>query len=356
MKKDHAKNALKLYQKNGGILTTQALVSVKKESDLATVYYPGILGVVEKIEKNPANIKKYSRYHRSFGIVSTRSPKYYPLLSAKAALLSSILDANIIPILVRYKNLKGLPDFLDQISPSFQGIFCTDLNSKESNIIESYRSHKFPIILQSESEAAAILAAIMNACKMMGKTLRKANITIEGTDKMIKKLIILLLGENAENLRLVDERGLIYRKRPNMNKSKIELVKLLKAKKEDITREETLNMTDIYVYSSSDDLTHKTTELLPKKAAIVCLQSESIEKTPKQAVISTLPTMANHITDLHIVAGVFQALIDGKKYSDSTIPQATKALSSIYKAPKADRLIPGLLEKNLAKKISKGIK
>ena len=141
-----------------------------------------------------------------------------------------------------------------------------------------------------------------------------------------------------------------------MNHNKNELAKLLGLSKDERTRSEVLASTDIYVSSKKGPLENKTSNSLPDKAVLISLKAELIEKKAKQTVVSTIPTLPNHITDIHLLAGITLAIAEGKKFSEKTLSEASKALATVYKRPSSKRLIPGLLEKNLAKKIAKGIR
>jgi len=355
MKKTSPKKALKTYQSAGGNFTTKNLIKLNKEADLGSFYYPGIYAIQDKISKKAANQKKYCRYHRTIGLISTKTSEQYPLLSARAALLSQVGDLNALPLIIRYGELKSLPEVLRKISPSFQLIVCTDFSLKESEIMAT-AANQTPVLFHDELEAGAVMAAVLNAAKLKKKTIKKLSITLEGSDRYMNKISELLKEAGATTIALIDERGPVYQKRPNMNRDKNLLAKKLKISKDERSREEILKESDVYINSDSEHISSSTTNHLPDKAIIISVRAEEIDKKPKQALVSTLADRPNHITDLHLAAGIAYALAEGKKYGPKTMEQAIQALAKVYKTPKADKLVPGLLEKGLAKKIAKGIK
>lgn len=352
-----AKKAIKLYQKIAGNFRTLPAHPLKKESDLAMFYYPGISGVLGKIKEKPESQGKYCTHPRTFGLLSTRNSSHYPLLTAKAALLSQVANVNVIPLLIRYGEIHNLPNVINQLSPNFQAILCTDLNAAEKAVVRSKLAEiAVPVFFHDQMEAAAVLAALHSSAKMTKKSLKKARIAIEGEDELIGELLLLLMHEGLDGVTLVDHKGALYEKRPNMNQNKNELAMLMKAKKDARTREEILASADIYVNSSPEPITSAATQLLGDKAVIISLRSASVALKGKQALVSTLPNLPNHLTDLHVPAGLFAAMAEGKKYGDGTVLQAVKALSGVFKSPQQKKLFPGLLEKNLAKKIAAGVK
>ncbi|MGE3278640.1 MAG: hypothetical protein AB7J40_02465 [Candidatus Altimarinota bacterium] len=351
------KKAVKMYAKSEGNFKTGSGMPLKKESDLSLFYYPGIIGILEKIQANPESQKKYCVHHKTIGVISTRPSSYYPLLSARAGLLSEVAGVNAIPLLLRYENLNNLPALLDQLSLNFQMMIASDLKPLEKAMIrEAYKEKDYPLFFTDELQAAAVITALHSASKMLKKTLKKARVTIEGDDELLEEVIQMLQKEQVENLTLLDEKGPLYEKRPNMNKRKNQLVQALKLRKDQRTREEVLSETDLYISATTDDIGASVTQHLPEKAVIISLKSHRIEKKSKQSLISTLPHLPNHLTDLHIAVGLASALKEGKKIKPASLGQAIKGLQSVFKSPKQNKLFPGLLEKKLAQKIAKMIK
>lgn len=352
-----AKKAIKLYQKIAGNFRTMPALVLKKESDLAMFYYPGIEGVLAKVKEKPDTQGKYCVHHRTFGLISTKNSSHYPLLTAKAALLSQVANVNVIPLLVRYGEVHNLPKVLNQLSPNFRAILCTDFSAAEKAVVrEKMTEIAVPVFFHDQMEAAAVLSALHSSAKMMKKTIKKAKIVLEGEDELIGELLRLLAHEGLDEVTLVDHKGALYEKRPNMNQAKNELVKIMKAKKDTRSREEILGSADMYVNSSTEPVPSSTTQLLGDKAVIISLKAASVALKGRQSLISTLPNHPNHLTDLHLPAGLFAAMAEGKKYGEETILQAVKALSGVFKSPQQKKLFPGLLEKNLAKKVANGIK
>jgi malate dehydrogenase (oxaloacetate-decarboxylating) len=351
------KKAVKHYAKSDGNFMTGLGMPLKKEADLSLFYYPGIDGVLEKIQANPELQKKYCVHHKTIGLISTRPVSYYPLLTARAALLSHVAGVNVIPLLLRYDNVKNLPHQLEQLSLNFQMMIGADLKPIEKEIVRAaYKDKEYPFYYTEQLQAAAVVSALHSGAKMLKKSLKKAKITLEGDDDIMEEILMLLKAEEAEAITLLDEKGPLYEKRPNMNKNKNRLSKMMGLKKDTRTREEVLEDTDLYITATREDVGSSVTNHLPDKAVIVSLKSSHVTKKAKQSLVSTLPEHSNHITDLHIAVGLASALKEGKKIKNKTLSEAMKGLHSVFKTPKQHQLMPGLLEKKLAQKISKHIK
>ena len=140
-----------------------------------------------------------------------------------------------------------------------------------------------------------------------------------------------------------------------MNRQKIALVERLGVKKDDRSREQLLQETDVYISTLSGDLSEDIRSQLPEKAVVIALRASQISLARKQALVSTLPSHPNHVTDLQIAAVLLSAVCEGKKMDDKSLKKAVQALATYFGTPKSDRLVPGLLEKNLVKKLLKKI-
>lgn len=332
-------------------------VPVKKESDLSWAYYPGISSIYERMVKDPVFESRYNPLHRMVTMVSTAGRPYYPVLTAKAALLSELTGMNCFPLLLKYENPTNLPMLRRSLEGSMGLMLWCHVKSLEREILDqSITENEGKPIYDTDLLSGAALAGILSTARFRHRQLKKLAITIDGTDLNLKFLIQELIAMGADNITLIDERGELYARRPNMNQTKIQLLHLLNPKKSGRTREEILAATDCYVTSQKGTLPMALANLLPDQVVIVSLQADHIEKKSHQVLISTLPQLPNHITDLHLAVGLFEAAKQGKKINHRSLLEAVKGLSEVYSSPRANKMLPGLLEKNLGKKIAKAIR
>lgn len=357
MKLSTDKLALQSFQQYFGPLQVRMNVPVRKESDLSWAYYPGISSIYERMQKDPVFESRYNPLNRMVTMVSTAARPYYPVLSAKAALLSELTGMNCIPLLLKYENPTNLPMLRRSIQGSMGLMLWCHVKSLEREILDqSAAEGEEKPIFDTDLLSGAALAGILSAARFKHRQLKKLAITIDGTDLNLKFLIQELVLMGAENITIIDERGELYARRPNMNQTKIQLISLLNPKKSGRSREEIFAQTECYVTSQKGTLPIVLTNLLPDQCVIVSLQANQIEKKPHQVLISTLPQFSNHITDLHLAVGLFEAAKQGKKITHKALLQAIKGLSEIYSTPRANTMLPGLLEKNLGKKIARSIR
>lgn len=352
--KSLVKTAVRTYQKIGGNFITRPSMSLKRESDLATFYYPGLDAVMKKIEVSPELSKKLCRSSKTVGLISTQPKSYYPALTARAGLLSAVCDINVIPLLVRYDHFTNLPSLLSQTALNFQVIFGMGFKPLEREVLAQIaQEKKISLYFQEELEAAAVVASIMSYARMMKKSLRKISVVIEGSGAVLRDIILQLKQEGCHGITLLDERGVMYQRRPNMNREKNALVSLVQARKETKTPEDILKDADVYLTTSSEPVTASSTSRFSEKALIIALRSLEIVKQKKQSLVSCLPVMSNHITDLHMAALISHSLAEGRPLKEDSLQKCRKALSKFYRSPKPDQIVPGLLEKNLMKKLLK---
>ncbi len=353
MKKAYEKKAVQNCRNAGGNFMTGPRISLKKEADLAAFYYPGIMEVLGKIQEKPAQQEKLCSYKRTIAVISTKGADRYPVLTAKAALLSQVAEVTALPLMIKYDKVKQIGSVIKSLAHNFQVIVCTDFSPMERIMAESTYSGDAPLLFHDQMEAGAVVSGVLASSKMLKKSAKKISITLEGSNPLSHDILHILQNEKFENITLLDTRGPLYKKRPNMNRFKKALSSMLKKKKDTRDRKEVLAETDVYINAECTELKESS---LPEKAVIISTMATEISKGKKQTLVSTLPMYDNHITDLHLAAGIVEAICDGKKWTSKTLSQAIRALAEVYKTPKSNHLIPGLLDKNLAKKIAKGIK
>ena len=356
MKNTPQKRAPKAYQDADGVLHTACALPLKKEADLALAYYPGVTGVLSKIEAKAANQLKYDRLHKTVALISTLPTTVYPVLAAKAAVLSEVAALNAFPVLLNPDQPTTHAETVARLQRGFSAVLTVGMSRKEVEILRSTWSCDLPLLVDYELEAAAVAAAVMNAAKMSKSSLKKIRVVLDGEDDLTLSVAEQLVASGVIELTLIDERGPLFLKRPNMNRQKNDLAEVTKKKKDERSLEEVYSATDVYIHCRAEDLSEKTCEQLPAKATVITLKAEEVKCGKQQSLISTLPQKPNHLSDLHLASGILMALGEGKSLGKTTLDQAIKALHAVYKSPKKDRLFPGLLDKNLAEKIAKGIK
>ena len=141
-----------------------------------------------------------------------------------------------------------------------------------------------------------------------------------------------------------------------MNKEKNELCSLIHARKNSRTAEEIRKNADVFISTDSGSLSSVKTSFFSDKALLIALRSLQIEKQKKQSVVSSLPMLPNHMTDLHIAALMAYSLSKGRSCREDFLQKCRRALSEFYRSPKPDQIFPGLLEKNLMKKLFRLLK
>lgn len=335
------KQALKLYKKGK--------FSLKKESDLGFCYYPGILSVCEKLRKKPELVK-------TVAFISTQPQSYFPLLRAKSNIVAELTGITAIPLLLRYEHPSNLPLLVRSLFGNFSVVFCDNFRYHERAVLEPERQNfQKPIFFQEELFAGAILASLSPVQKLLRKTASKLSLVLEGHGRVLKELIVRLKEQKYLHITLLDERGAVYPKRPNLNAEKIGLIQGLGVSKDARTRKEILESADVYITTMPGDITSALTSMLPEKAVIIAMNALHVAVVKKQSLISTLPHLPNHLTDLHLAAGIAEAVVHGKSLTGESLHQAIKGLEKLGK-PNPKKLFPGLLEKKLAEKIAKAIK
>lgn len=348
------KKALKSYQDHQGNFHICTSFPLKKEEDLAVMYYPGIEDVIEKIEKKPINQHKFCSLPFTVGVISSCKPTEFPLISAKAALLSHVAALNAIPLTLKYGKVTNIPTILNQLSPNFQAYYITDVTALEEEVIrENLDKIDKPVIFHHESMALGVVASALAATKVLKSKPAKIRVTLEGSDVLAMEISKHLINHKFTNITLIDEEGPLYTKRPKMNRDKNSLVSITKPKKDNRTRDEVFNETDIYISTLHEEVTDTLSSQLDSKAVIITLKAKGITKQSKQSIISTLPHLENHISDLHISSLLLSAACVGKSVDDKAHKKAAEALAGYYTNPKGKKIIPGLLEKKL---VVKGLK
>jgi len=173
----------------GGKLSTQPTYPVKSIDDLRKVYTPGVASVCAKIKRDENEAAHYTCIQKSVALVTNGSRVLglgnlgpvasMPVMEGKAALFSQLTGLNMYPILLKTRDPRKFIDTVLEISNGFGAIQLEDIESPANFAIEKELIEKLdkPVMHDDQHGTAVVtLAAVINACKLLDKNIKKLKI------------------------------------------------------------------------------------------------------------------------------------------------------------------------------------
>ena len=219
---DIYQKALKLHSDHQGKIEVRSKVKVRNKEELSLAYSPGVAEPCRMIEKDPENIYKYTARGNQVAVVSSGTavlglgdigPKAaLPVMEGKAVLFKEFANVDAFPLCVGTKNVDEIVDFVKLLEPTFAGINLEDISAPKCFEIEARLKEETDMAIFHDDQhgtAVVVLAAVINALKLVDKSLEEIKIVINGAGAAATAVSRLLLDAGAENLIINDKRGIL---------------------------------------------------------------------------------------------------------------------------------------------------
>jgi malate dehydrogenase (oxaloacetate-decarboxylating) len=224
--------APQLHKFYEGKLQVMPKVPVRTLDDFSLWYTPGVAAACRKIQENPDlySFEYTNRWNyvavvsdgtRVLGLGDIGPLAAMPVMEGKAVLFKYLGGVDAFPLCVNTKDPDKLVEFLQLIEPSFGGINLEDIEKPKCFYVLEKAREKLNIPVWHDDQqgtATVILAAVINALKLVGKKLSEVKIVLVGAGAAnIKTADVLeLAGAKPGNIILVDSKGILNQSRKDI--------------------------------------------------------------------------------------------------------------------------------------------
>ncbi|MBK7626184.1 MAG: hypothetical protein IPJ16_03115 [Bacteroidales bacterium] len=207
--------------------------------DLSLAYTPGVAYPCLEIEKNPEDVYKYTAKGNLVAVISngtavlglgdigTMAGK--PVMEGKGLLFKVFADVDVFDIEVDEKDPDKLIQICAAIAPTFGGINLEDIKAPECFEVETKLKAMLDIpVFHDDQHGTAIISAagLINALEITDKKIGEIKMVVcgAGAAAISCSRLYVSMGVKKENIVMVDSKGVINRKRKDLNKYKQEFI------------------------------------------------------------------------------------------------------------------------------------
>lgn len=205
--------------------------------DLSLAYTPGVAWPCLEIQKNPEDAYLYTAKGNLVAVISNGTAVLglgdigtlagKPVMEGKGLLFKVFADIDVFDIEVDEKDPAKLVEVCSKIAPTFGGINLEDIKAPECFEVESKLKELLDIpVFHDDQHGTAIIsgAGLLNSLEITGKAIDKLKMVVcgAGAAAISCSRLYLSLGVKRENIVMVDSKGVINRKRNDLNKYKQE--------------------------------------------------------------------------------------------------------------------------------------
>ena len=218
-----------------GKISVEISTPAETASDLSLAYSPGVAEPVRAIAKDPEAAYRYTAKGNLVAVVSNGSAilglgnlgalASKPVMEGKALLFKRFAGIDSIDIEVESEIPQAFIDTVKRIACTFGGINLEDLKAPECFEIEHRLIEDCDIpVFHDDQHGTAIVtaAAMLNALEIAGKPIEQAKLVCLGAGSAAIACVKLLVscGFKAENILMLDSRGVIHSERNDLNQYK----------------------------------------------------------------------------------------------------------------------------------------
>ena len=363
----------------GGKIEVVAKVPVKTRDDLSMAYTPGVARVCQAIADDPDKVWTLTTKQHMVAVVTDGSAVLglgdigpeaaLPVMEGKAMLFKEFGGVDAFPICLATQDVDEIVTAVRAIAPGFGGINLEDISAPRCFEIEARLRQELDIPVFHDDQhgtAIVVLAALLNALKVVGKKLEDVRIVTTGCGAAGTAVTKILLGAGAQQIVGCDEDGAIYRGRPGLTPAKLEYAALTNQANEQGTADEMLADADVFIgLSVPGAITQAGVRRMAADAIVFTLANPRSEIDPEEiedvvAVIATgRSDYPNQINNLLAFPGVFRGSLDvrAREITAEMEIAAAHALAGVI-APdelSADYIIPSVFDRGVATKVAEAV-
>ena len=208
----------------GGKITVEPKIPVKTRTDLSKVYTPGVARVSLAIAADPAKAFQLTIKRNSVAVVTDGTAVLglgdigplaaAPVMEGKCMLFKQFADIDAFPICLDTKDTGEIVETIVRIAPIFGGINLEDISAPRCFEIERLVQERLDIPVMHDDQhgtAVVILAAVINAARVVGKDLRDLTVVVAGSGAAGTATMKMLLAKGVRDVIPVDSAGAINR-------------------------------------------------------------------------------------------------------------------------------------------------
>jgi malate dehydrogenase (oxaloacetate-decarboxylating) len=358
----------------GGKISIQSKIPVKGQDDLAMVYTPGVGRICNAIAEDRSKAYDFTIKCNTIAVVSDGSAVLglgnigpeaaMPVMEGKAMLFKEFAGLDAFPICLATQDVDEIVQTVKFLSPTFGGVNLEDISAPRCFEIEKRLKAELDIPVFHDDQhgtAIVVVAAMLNALKVVGKSIDLVRIVMNGAGASGIAVARLLRKAGAATILMCDSQGCINENRPDLTPEKLEF-----ARPESGSLADAIEGADVFVgLSVAGALTPEMVRSMAPDRIVFAMANPTPEIQPELvendvAVIATgRSDYANQINNVLAFPGIFRGALDARVKQITTEMHlgAARAISSLVSATELapDFIIPSVFDPRVAKAVSAAV-
>lgn len=364
----------------GGKIHIQNKIPLTTRDALSMAYTPGVARVCLAIAEDKRKVNTLTIKHNSVAVVSDGSAVLglgnigpegaMPVMEGKAMLFKEFADIDAYPICLQTQNVEEIISAVKWISTGFGGINLEDISAPRCFEVEQRLKRELDIPVFHDDQhgtAVVVLAATLNALKIIKKKLKEIRIVILGAGAAGVAVTKILLAAGARDIICCDRKGIICRRRlPDLDPSKAWLARYTNSRDIGGGLADAASGAHLFIGVSGPGLfSVRALKKMARDPIVFALANPVPEIMPEEAarcarIIATgRSDYPNQINNVLAFPGIFRGALDARA-SDINEPMKLAAATAIAGCISGDELseeyiVPSVFNRQVSRRVAHAV-
>ena len=363
----------------GGKIHIEPNIPVKTRQDLSTVYTPGVARVSMAIAANPSKAFQLTIKRNMVAVVSDGTAVLglgdigplgaLPVMEGKAMLFKQFAGIDAFPICLDTKDVDEIVETVIRIAPVFGGINLEDISAPRCFEVERRLIEALDIPVMHDDQhgtAVVILAALINAAKVVRKKLSDLTVVVSGSGAAGTATIKMLLAAGVRDVIPVDRSGAINRTDRYENAHWVWLAQNTNRENRRGALGEVLKDADVFIGVSAPNILQAADiQRMARDPIVFAMANPTPEIMPDVAApyVAVMATgrsdYPNQVNNLSAFPGIFRGALDcrASRISEGMKLAAAHAIASIVSDDErsSEYITPSVFDTRVVDAVAKAV-
>ena len=377
---DKKEQAIRAHLEWAGKIEITPRVKVETKEDLAVAYTPGVAEPCLKIKEDKNLSYAYTRRHNLVAVITDGSAVLglgdigpeagMPVMEGKCVLFKEFAGVDAFPLCVGTKDVGEFVRTVKLLEGSFGGINLEDISAPRCFEIERELKKVCDIPVFHDDQhgtAVVVLAAVINALKVVGKDITKIKAVVNGAGAAGCAITNLLISAGLKNILLCDKVGILDADTEGLDEERARYAAMTNPEHIRGSLADALVGADLFIGVSAPNIvTGEMVSKMAKDSIVFAMANPVPEIMPdvaKSAGVRVVGTgrsdFPNQINNVCCFPGIFSGALDvrAREINDAMKIAAAKAIAGLIPDEELsdENIIPTPLDKRVAKAVAEAV-
>jgi malate dehydrogenase (oxaloacetate-decarboxylating) len=363
----------------GGKLEVVPKVQLRHRDDLSRAYTPGVARICLAIADNPEDARRLTIKRNTVAVVTDGSAVLglgnlgpaaaLPVMEGKAALFKRFADVDAWPVCLDTQDTDQIVEIVCALAPVYGGINLEDIAAPRCFEIERRLRERLDIPVFHDDQhgtAIVVLAALMNALRVVNKKLPDLRVVISGVGAAGSAIIRLLQAQGVQDIVAAGRKGVLSRDEEHADPTRRWIAENTNPRGVTGSLKQALTDADVFIGVSAPRLLDgEDIATMADRAIVFALSNPDPEVDPLEArkhaaVVATgRSDFPNQINNVLAFPGFFRGLLDAGAHeiNDDMMIAAAKAIAEVVTPEELNPsfIVPSVFDSTVAPAVAAAV-